>query len=66
MGTVYKEDWCKKKKSPYRSSIFNTEVNFQEVLHTPDNPSVEYFVDVDISYPWVLNEDHRDFPLAST
>ena len=45
---------------------FNTEAPFQEVLGTPDNFSVEYFMWVNLSYPPGLHDDHHDFRLALT
>ena len=54
------------KNSPLSEFAFNTEVTIQEVLDTPDNASVGYFVEVDLSYPPGLHDDHRDFPLAPT
>ena len=53
-------------KLPLSEFAFNTEVTIQEVLDTPDNASVGYFVEVDLSYPPGLHDDHRDFPLAPT
>ena len=53
-------------KLPLSEFAFNTEVTFQEVLDTPDNASVGYFVEVNLSYPPGLHDDHRDSPLAPT
>ena len=49
-------------KFPFSEFAFNTEVTIQEVLDTPDNASVGYFVEVDLSYPPGLHDDHWDFP----
>ena len=53
-------------KLPLSEFAFNTEVTIQQVLDTPDIASVGYFVEVDISYPPGLHDDHRNFPLALT
>ena len=50
-------------KLPLSEFAFNTEVTIREVLDTPDNASVGYFVEVELSYPPGLHDDHRDFPL---
>ena len=55
-------EWCNLKNSPLSEFAFNTEVTIQEVLDTPDNASVGYFVEVDLSYPLRLHDDRRDFP----
>ena len=53
-------------KLPLSEFAFITEVTIQEVLDTPDNASVGYFVEVDLSYPPGLHDDHRNFPMAPT
>ena len=45
---------------------FNTDIQLQEILDTADDASIGYFVEVDISYPPSLHDEHRDFPLAPT
>ena len=51
-------------KLPLSEFAFNTKITIQEVLDTPDNAFVGFFVEVDLSYPPGLHDDHRDFPLA--
>ena len=53
-------------KLPLSEFAFNTEVAIQEILDTPDNASVGYFVEVDLSYPPGFHDDHRDLPLVPT
>ena len=53
-------------KLPLSEFEFNKEITIQEVLDTHDNASVGYFVEVEISYPPGLQDDHQDFPLAPT
>ena len=38
----------------------------KEILNTPHNAQVGYFVEVDLSYLTHLHDDHRDFLLAPT
>ena len=53
-------------KLPLADLTFNTEIQIQEILDTADNASIGYFVEVDLSYPPSLHDEHRDFPLAPT
>ena len=53
-------------KLPPSESAFNIDVTIQEVLDIPDNASVGYFVEIDLSYPPGLHDDQLDIPLAPT
>ena len=53
-------------KLPLADFAFNTDIQLQEILDTADDASIGYFVEVDISYPPSLHDEHRDFPLAPT
>ena len=53
-------------KLPLADFTFNTEIQIQEILDTADDASIGYFVEVDLSYPPSLHDEHRDFPLAPT
>ena len=53
-------------KLPLAEFAFNTDIQLQEILDTADDASIGYFVEVDISYPPSLHDEHRDFPLAPT
>ena len=48
---------------PVGESAFNVEITFNEILNTPNDASVGYFLEVDLNYPVHLHDDHRDFPL---
>ena len=51
---------------PVGEFAFNVEITLNEILNTPNDASVGYFLEVDLNYPVNLHDDHRDFPLAST
>ena len=53
-------------KVPLTDFTFNTDIQNQEILDTADEASIGYFVEVDLSYPPSLHDEHRDFPLAPT
>ena len=45
---------------------FNVEITLNQILNTPKDASVVYFLEVDLNYPVHLHDDHRDFPLTPT
>ena len=51
---------------PVGEFAFNVEITLNEILNTPNDASVGYFLEVDLNYPVHLHDDHRDFPLAPT
>ena len=51
---------------PVGEIAFNVEINLNEILNTPNDTSVGYFLEVDLNYLVHLHDDHRDFPLAPT
>ena len=53
-------------KLPIADYILRSDIPLSEILNTPDDAQVGYFVEVDLSYPNHLHDDHRDFPLAPT
>ena len=53
-------------KLPIADYILRSDIPLSEILNKPDDAQVGYFVDVDLSYPTHLHDDHRDFPLAPT
>ena len=60
-GGVMQQD-----KLPIADYILRSDIPLSEILNTPDDAQVGYFVEVDLSYPTHLHDDHRDFPLAPT
>ena len=53
-------------KLPVGEFAFNVEITLNEIVNTPNDASVGYFLEVDLNYPVHLHDDHRDFPLAPT
>ena len=51
---------------PVGEFAYNVEITLNEILNTPNDASVGYFLEVDLNYPVHLHDDHRDFPLAPT
>ena len=41
-------------------------MSIEEILATPDDSDYGYFVEIDLKYPQLLHESHRDYPLAPT
>ena len=41
-------------------------MSIDEILATPDNSDYGYIVEIDLKYPQLLHESHRDYPLAPT
>ena len=40
--------------------------SIEEILGTPDDSDYSYIVEIDLKYPQLLHESHRDYPLAPT
>ena len=51
---------------PVVEFAFNVEITLNEILNTPNEASVGYFLEVDLNYPVHLQDDHLDFSLAPT
>ena len=43
-----------------------TEFDIRSILNTPNDADFGYILEVDLHYPDILHDDHRDFPLAPT
>ena len=41
-------------------------MSIEEILATPDDSDYGYIVEIDLKYPQLLHESHRDYPLAPT
>ena len=53
-------------KLPVADFAFNTEIPAQEISDTTHDAGIEYFVEVDLSYPLTPHDEHRNFLLAPT
>ena len=51
-------------KLPQTDFTLNSDITLAEILNSPDDNPVGYFVEVDLHYPASLHDYHQDFPLA--
>ena len=49
---------------PYDEIKFDVNVELEEILNTPDDSDVGYFVEVDLKYPDNIEEKTKNFPFA--
>ena len=47
---------------PVGEFAFNVEITLNEILNTPNDASVGFFLEVDLSYPVDLHDDHLPLP----
>ena len=48
----------------YDEIKFDKNVKLEDILNTPDNSDVGYFVEVDLTYPDNLKEKTKNFPFG--
>ena len=49
---------------PYDEIKFDNNVNLEDILSTPDDGNIAYFVEVDLNYPDNIKEKTKKFPFA--
>ena len=49
---------------PYDEIKFDNNVKLEEILNTPDDSDIGYFVEVDLIYPYNIKEKTKNFPFA--
>ena len=49
---------------PYGGIKFDKHVNLEDILNTPDDSDIGYFVEVDLKYPDNIKEKTKNFPFA--
>ena len=49
---------------PYDEIKFNNTVKLKDILNTPDDSDIGYFIEVDLTYPKNIKEKTKNFPLA--
>ena len=49
---------------PYDEIKFDNNVNLEDILNTPDDSGVGYFVEIDLKYPDSIKYKTRNFPFA--
>ena len=52
------------KMMPLGNYKWNTNITLAEILQTPEDSNVVYFVEVDLKYPSHLHDSHNGLPLA--
>ena len=50
---------------PYDEIKFDNNVNLEDILNTPDDSDIGYFVEVDLKYPDNIKQKTKNFPFAS-
>ena len=56
--------WAMSEYLPYDEIKIDRDVKSEEVLNTPDDSDIGYFVEVDLKYPDNTKEKTRNFPFA--
>ena len=49
---------------PYYEIKFDNNVNLEQILNTPDDSDIGYFIEVDLTYPNNIKEKTKNFPFA--
>ena len=49
---------------PYDEIKFDNNVELEEILNTPDDSDIGYFIETDLKYPDNIKEKTRNFPFA--
>ena len=49
---------------PYDEIKFDNNVNLEDILNTPDDSDIGYFIEVDLKYPDNIKEKTKNFPFA--
>ena len=49
---------------PYDDIIFDNDIKLDDILNTPDDNAIGYFIEVDLSYPDNIKEKTKYFPFA--
>ena len=52
------------KPLPYDEIKFNRDVKLKDILNTPDDSDIGYFIEVDLTYPDNIKEKAKNFPFA--
>ena len=49
---------------PYDQIKFDNNVNLEDILNTPDDSDIGYFIEADLKYPDIIKEKTKNFPFA--
>ena len=50
---------------PYDEIKFDNNIKLEDILNTPDDSDIGYFIEVDLTYPDNIKEKTKNFPFAS-
>ena len=56
--------WPKSEYLPYDEIKFDKNVKLEDMLNTPDDSDINYFIEVDLKYPDNYKENTKNFPFA--
>ena len=56
--------WAMSEPLPYDEIKFDDNVNLEDILNTPDNSDIGYFVGADLKYSDNIKEKTKNFPFA--
>ena len=56
--------WAMSESLPYDKIKLNINVNLEDILNTPDDSDIGYFVEVDLKYPDNIKQKTKNFPFA--
>ena len=58
-------DWAMSESIPYDEIKLDTNIELEDILNTPDDSDIGYFVEVNLTYPNNIKEKTKNFPFAS-
>ena len=56
--------WAMSESLPYDEIKLDTNVELEDILNTPDDSDIGYFIEVDLTYPDSIKEKTKNFPFA--
>ena len=56
--------WAMSEPLPYDEIKFDNNVELADILNTPDDSKIGYFVEVHLNYPDNIKEKTKNFPFA--
>ena len=56
--------WAMSEYLPFDEIKFKTKVKLEDILNTPDDSDIGYFIEVDLTYPDNIKEKTKRLPFA--
>ena len=56
--------WAMSESLPYDEIKLDNNINLEDILNTPDDSDIGYFVEVDLKYPDNIKQKTKNFPFA--